>query len=184
MAEVIAQCPFHDDAAEKVPSVHINCLTGGTVSVEVRPFQLIAWITILPEGVKRCMDRPHLLPVIIDTGSGGDLTISEEQLLEWGHCPQEFFRKKRYVTINGEKTPTLPASAFLHSNQPKTRDTPAKGKDPHRLVLKTGVHVVPADHLIGRRLPTLGLRTLANTNLALFINCTKPNDRWYTISTH
>jgi hypothetical protein len=139
-------------------------------SVDVKPSQIIVWVSITEIGHGELDAKALRLPVILDTGLSHNFAIREEHLAAWAGFERRYLRKLRDITIGGRVVPLHEAEVWVHSNRVGERDRFAD-RPPFPLQIESGIAVYPADSLGAPRLPLLGLRALQWSKLRLTIDC-------------
>ena len=145
-------------------------LTFGNDTVEVKPYQVVLWVSISVRDLLAWDARIPRFPALLDPGNNHNFSITEEQLVKWAGIQPELLEEQRKLQEKGTKVPVRAAALWLHA------------KEPFRLTMAEGIAVYPTN---GPRLPLLGLRALTQNKLrALFyadqmrvIIRTAPN--WY-----
>ena len=155
MTSIVCRSPFFEEPT------HID--VGGQL-VLVRPFQLIIWVSI--KARERLSPR---LPAILDTGLSLNFAIQEEHLRSWAQCSPDVLRIVGRSRISQQDLRLYGASIAIHPNAAGQRDV-FRGVEPYDLTLREGILVYPRGHLLGPRLPLLGLRAIAQNDLEMFVD--------------
>jgi hypothetical protein len=138
--------------------------------IEVKPTQIIVWVSITESG-ERSLDRnAPRFPAILDTGLSHNFAIKEELLSQWAGIDPRYLSKLHDISIRGQVVPLHGAEVWLHPNQPGERNQFAN-RPSFRLWLESGIAVYPKDVRAAPRLPFLGLRGLEWTELQVSIDC-------------
>ena len=58
-------------------------------AVRIKPFQIIAWVSLGIEEIAQWDPRTPRFPVVLDTGHNHNLSIARGQLLRWAGIPPE-----------------------------------------------------------------------------------------------
>jgi hypothetical protein len=138
--------------------------------VEVKPSQIIIWVSITDIGHHELEGTALRVPVILDTGLSHNFAIREEHLSNWAGFERRYFRKLRDITIGGQVVPLHEAEIWVHSNGTGERNRFAD-RPPFPLQIESGIAVYPGEVLAAPRLPLLGLRALQWSKLRLTIDC-------------
>lgn len=123
--------------------------------VEVKPFQIIVWVSVAADEHSTWDPRMPKFPAILDIGNNHNLAISSDQLARWAGIPPDNLPRLQQMRDRGKKIPLRAANLWLHANG-----------DPYKLEIVEGIAVYEDG---GPRLPTLGLRALTNSKLQTFI---------------
>lgn len=159
MTAILRQLPF----GEKPDEVSV-----GLERLRVRPYQIIVWVSVTTRRVLDLPPHAPRLPVILDTGHGGDFSIQERQLTEWAQIPRGQLPHRGRARINEQEVSLHPAVIWLHPNVPGSRDRIAD-RPAFRIDLEEGI-AVHSDEPNYPRVPLLGLRALARERLHLTID--------------
>jgi hypothetical protein len=123
--------------------------------VEIKPFQIIVWVSFTSHDVQNLDANVPRLPAILDTGNNHNFALTETHLLRWaGIHPASLFELRK-MREYGRKVPLHNAGLWLHTD-----------KDPINLNVDEGIAIYTGDW---PRLPTLGLRALTNNQLQTLI---------------
>jgi len=159
MTSILRQLPFQ----EQYDEVHV-----GLERIRVKPYQIIAWVSITARTVIKLPPHAPRLPAIVDTGHSHNFTIQERHIVEGAGLPTGLYPRGKTITVEKEEVPLYAATVWLHPNQPASRDRFPEQR-PYRLELPEGIAVYPrgADF---PRLPRLGLRALVRNKLYLTVD--------------
>jgi hypothetical protein len=138
--------------------------------VDVKPPQIIFWVSITEIGHRALETTALRLPVILDTGLSHNFALTAEHLSQWAGFDQRFLRKLRDIAIGGQAVPLHEADVLVHVNYPGERDRFAD-RAPFPLQIESGIAVYPAKFQSAPQLPLLGLRALQWSNLRVTIDC-------------
>jgi hypothetical protein len=164
MATYINNAPFSD----KTEPLQVL----GT-SISIRPFQLLAWVSLTPREVQVLpSDAPKFIAVI-DTAHGHNFSIKENWLREWAGLELNQLKLlARVVKIRDargfeEIRPLHDANLWLHASQPNV--------PPLFIELDRGITVYSdpppgSQAASGPPLPLLGTRALRTAELLLQVN--------------
>jgi hypothetical protein len=137
--------------------------------VDVRPYQIIVWVSLASKRVEHLDPRTPRFPAVLDTGNNHNFSMKEEHLTKWSGENLAGLRRLSHVDIGAHTIPLVSANIWLHRTLPGERDQFAKGP-PFRLELVGGVAVYPTSVPSVARIPTLGLRALVRAGLKLTID--------------
>lgn len=145
----------------------------GNARVEIRPFQILVWLTICGKGDVAYDVRAPLIPAIFDAGFNGTFCIRDEHLRAWAGLDRRQFPVMGASRTNRGMGVIHRANIWLHRNVAETVEPARHG--PFRLELHQGMLVFPAsaDALQDDprpRLPLLGMQALHRNDLRLLID--------------
>jgi hypothetical protein len=145
--------------------------------IAVRPFQIVAWISLAAKKTVIDPGRPRL-PAVLDTGLNHNLAIRRSHLERWAKLSLPQFG---IAKVNEQVVPLARANAWLHPSQ--RGKLASSDREPLLLELEEGIAVYPDDDNPAR-LPILGLRALARNDLTLIVNgkrreITLKTSRWF-----
>jgi hypothetical protein len=141
--------------------------------IALKADQIIVWISVSQQGVKKFRPEIRQLPAIFDTGCNHSLVIRREHLLAWAGLNPDRLEKFRNIRVQGREASQIAANVWLHRNVPGQRDA-RPGVAPHLMELPRGIAVLreTADDNYPR-LPLLGLRALRMAKLDAHISGTR-----------
>lgn len=176
MRPVLASLPY-SNASSKI--------LGPGIQEEVRPFQIVVWVSVTPV---ECFELPRdakRFPAILDTGFNDCFAIGPLQLrafagLDWKALPCED-EDTRFRDYDGVRIPLRRAYLWLHPNSAAERDTMNPDRPAVRLELNDGITVYGNKESVATnprcldlrapRLPLIGLRALTEAECELRIDC-------------
>jgi hypothetical protein len=129
-------------------------LAVGNETVEIKPYQVVLWLSIAVRDMLEWDPRTPRFPALLDPGNNHNLSIREDQLVRWAGIQPELLDEQRWLQDKGIKVPLRAAAVWLHADEP------------YRLTMAEGIAVYPQD---GPRLPLLGLRALTQNKLQALI---------------
>jgi len=135
-------------------------------SVRVKPYQILAAISVSLQALAEWDPRTPRFPAILDTGNNHNLSISRGHLLRWAGLQAEALQIIGAIRERQQRILLHAAAVWLHSNLPG--EQAMRDQEPVPLMLEEGVAVYPDD--IGPRLPVLGLRALTQNQLHVAID--------------
>jgi hypothetical protein len=124
--------------------------------IQVKPYQVIVWISVATKDVLVWDPKIPKIPAILDTGNNHNLSIQAEHLVKWGGIEPEALPLQGKVREKGEEIPLRAAAFWLHTDM-----------GPFALNMDDGVAVYARN---GPRLPLFGLRALTNNKLQAMIH--------------
>jgi hypothetical protein len=145
-------------------------VTVGNETVEVKPYQVVLWVSVSLRDMLVWDPRTARFPALLDPGNNHNFSITEEQLVKWAGIQPNLLEEQRKLQERGTKVPLRAAALWLHA------------QEPFRLTMAEGIAVYPQH---GPRLPLLGLRALTQNKLrALFFGDRKQvvirtPSKWY-----
>lgn len=123
--------------------------------IEVRAYQMIVWVSVVPDFFKHWDPQAPKLPAILDTGNNHNFAITKDHLLRWAGIQVSGLVEKKHMRERGVLVPLHDAGLWLHADA-----------EPFNLAIDDGIAVYDGNW---PRLPTLGLRALTNNGLQSFI---------------
>ena len=120
---------------------------------EVRPYQIIVWVSITNLKVVDLPEDALRIPAILDTGNNHNFAIRERHLERWATI---MLPRKGWIEVGGYFVPLRAANIWIHPNQPETAEP--SPQSPFLLKLEEGIAVYPPHTPNPARLPILGLR--------------------------
>jgi hypothetical protein len=143
-----------------------------TPALQLKPFQLVIWISLSARGTLQLPANAPRLPAILDTGHNHNLSLREEQLVRAGLPPEAWEWRGASLKIRDSSSvewdiPRLLVDVWLHSNLARFKH--------HPLPIRLGAHgaaCYPAQGpVLGPRLPVVGMRAFCLASLALELLC-------------
>jgi hypothetical protein len=125
-------------------------------SVDVKPYQIIVWISILTDDFEQWHSGAPRVPAILDTGNNHNFAITEQQLVHWAGIHSTALAEVGHAREAGRRVKLCDATVWLHGGD----------NQPMKLTVAGGVAVYEGSW---PRLPILGLRALTNSNLQVLI---------------
>jgi hypothetical protein len=154
MTAILRHLPFQEQEDE---------VSIGLERVRVKPYQIIAWVSVTARRVLELPPQAPRIPVIVDTGHSHHFSIQERHLAEWARLMPGMLPQRGSITVDNLQLPLHAAAVWMHPNQPGCRDQFAD-QPPYRLELREGIAVYPSERAFPR-LPLFGLRALVRNRL-------------------
>ena len=157
---ILRQLPFFRQPAQvRFP--------GGPVSIKA--YQIIVWISVTESTQSQLEPTTPRVPAILDTGHTHNLSIREEQLMQWARVNPRLLPPLRRIRVSGQQVTLFEANIWLHPNRYGMRDEFTPGP-PYSLELGGGIAVFPDTMSIAPRLPLVGVRSLVQAKLHLSLD--------------
>jgi hypothetical protein len=131
--------------------------------VEVVPYQAVINIRLQVRGI-----LSRQFPAIVDIGHSHNLSIREDQLLDWAGAKPDDLKAIGRIKVSGRDVILRRAEIVLCRNSPGTREFTDQPTYP--LTTFGGITVLPTTDPLAPRLPLLGMRAIVRDGLRLVVD--------------
>jgi hypothetical protein len=146
----------------------------GSEVVKIRASQIIAWVG-LTDPRSAGATPEFKFPAILDTGHSHNFSIHARHLTAWAGLRVTRLEPQGTLRERGQLLPMRKAVLWLYPNHLGTKEP---RNPPLRLRLPGGIAVYPPESGFPR-LPLIGLRTLQENQLRLWVDCQRMRvDLW------
>ena len=144
---------------------------GWVTPIRLKPFQILAWVSLTHRGLERLPPQTPRLPALLDTGHNHNLSLREEHLVPcgltapwpWSSSPL----KVRDSSGVEREVPRLLVDIWLHADASQPNASPY----PLRLGFRGAACYLTAGPVAGPHLPLLGLGALCAGSLTAEFQC-------------
>ena len=137
--------------------------------VQVRPYQIVIWISVSIARLHEWDPRTPAFPAILDPGNNFNFSVFQSQLVRWAGIQPALLKFLGRIKEGGKHYPRHAADVWLHRNKRGSHDL-RPDQTPYRLVLRRGLALYPDVPDRVPPLPLLGLRALTENQLHTLID--------------
>jgi len=163
-ADFLQDLPFYD-------SPRIVSSPYWPTVIQLKPFQILLWLSITEQGVDQISSDLPRVPVLLDTGQNHTLCLRDSHLMHsglkapfpWSSSPL----RVRVASGTERMVPRLLVDVWLHSNIPVLMEHPLL----IRLGLRGAACFLLSGAIQGPHLPLLGLAALCAGSVTVEMQC-------------